>query len=593
MHKTSILAIVPYEGLKEQLIALAAERTDIDLTAYVGDMEEGTNIARMMVGSHYDAILSRGATASRIKQIVSIPVIDITPSVLDVLRCIRLAQNYDGKYVIVSHANITNNIGRVFELLNRPITVHTLRDDMTSNEIARWIASLKRQGIDLVIGGMHTTSIARRIGMESILIPSGQESVLSAFDMASRIHQGIMAQTQQSQLYLRLLESNHIGTLVYSENGALKFSDLPDFPQECASVMQRVSKSVHTVFETGEVHIVRRAKNFNWHIDGLRADQNGEQVAAFAVRCKAPAFKQEEETVSYYHIEDEPMHPVLTDSLGAMQEVVRVAASYARTLSPVWIIGETGTPVEECAQYMHRSSLWAMHSLTFVDCARLSPRAFERMLDSENSPLNEVRVNICMKNIDRLTTEQQRAYIHYVESTLLARRNRIFYTSDRGLTGQSPLYEYCMQTGGLKLALPSLRERREDIVKLSSLYLAQINTELGCQVIGFDEKAEEVLRNFHWPGNNQQLIRVLRQLVLVVRDGLIDHDDLTQILKMEEHEAPASTRENSFLNGTLEEINSRIIMAVLAQEDMSRTRTIERLGISRSTLWRVLKRNGF
>ncbi len=146
MRKTSILAIVPYEGLKEQLIALAAERTDIDLTAYVGDMEEGTNIARTMVGSHYDAILSRGATASQIKQIVSIPVIDITPSVLDVLRCIRLAQNYDGKYVIVSHANITNNIGRVFELLNRPITVQTLRDDMSSNEIAKWIASLKRQG---------------------------------------------------------------------------------------------------------------------------------------------------------------------------------------------------------------------------------------------------------------------------------------------------------------------------------------------------------------------------------------------------------------------------------------------------------------
>lgn len=67
MRKTSILAIVPYEGLKEQLIALAAERTDIDLTAYVGDMEEGTNIARTMVGSHYDAILSRGATASQIK----------------------------------------------------------------------------------------------------------------------------------------------------------------------------------------------------------------------------------------------------------------------------------------------------------------------------------------------------------------------------------------------------------------------------------------------------------------------------------------------------------------------------------------------
>ena len=593
MRKTSILAIVPYEGLKEQLIALAAERTDIDLTAYVGDMEEGTNIARTMVGSHYDAILSRGATASQIKQIVSIPVIDITPSVLDVLRCIRLAQNYDGKYVIVSHANITNNIGRVFELLNRPITVQTLRDDMSSNEIAKWIASLKRQGVNLVIGGMHTTSIARRIGMESILIPSGQESVLSAFDMAARIHQGILAQTQQSQLYLRLLENSNIGTLVYSQNGSLKFSDLPSFPEECTGVLQRVAKSVPSVFDTGEVHMVRRARSCNWHIDGIRADHNGEKVAAFAVRCTAPAFKQEDELVSYYHVEDESPHATLTDSLGAMQEISRIAASYARTLSPVWIVGEPGTPVEECAQYMHRSSPWANRSLTFIDCAKLSPRAFSAMVGSENSPLNEVRMNICIKNVDRLTSEQQQAYMHYVESTLLTRRNRIFYTSDRGAVTQSPLYEYCMQAGGLKLSLPSLRERQEDIVKLSSLYLAQINTELGCQVIGFDEDAGELLRSFSWSGNNQQLVRVLRQLVLVVRDGLIHYKDLVQILRMEEHELAPDVRENDFLKGTLDEINSRVIMAVLVQENMSRTRTIERLGISRSTLWRVLKRNGY
>ena len=150
-----------------------------------------------------------------------------------------------------------------------------------------------------------------------------------------------------------------------------------------------------------------------------------------------------------------------------------------------------------------------------------------------------------------------------------------------------------MQTGGLKLSLPSLRERQEDIVKLSSLYLAQINTELGCQVIGFDEDAGELLRSFSWSGNNQQLVRVLRQLVLVVRDGLIHYKDLVQILRMEEHELAPDVRENDFLKGTLDEINSRVIMAVLVQENMSRTRTIERLGISRSTLWRVLKRNGY
>ena len=96
MKKTNILAIVPYEGLKDQMISLANRRDDIELTVYVGDMEEGYAISQSLHISDFDAVLSRGSTGENIRRSVTVPVIDITPSVLDVLRCIRLAQSFNG-----------------------------------------------------------------------------------------------------------------------------------------------------------------------------------------------------------------------------------------------------------------------------------------------------------------------------------------------------------------------------------------------------------------------------------------------------------------------------------------------------------------
>lgn len=588
-HKTSILAIVPYEGMKEQMTALARQRSDLDLTVYIGDMEEGALLAKTLVKSRFDAILSRGATANRIKKVVSIPVIDIMPSVLDVLRCIRLAQSYDGAYAIVAYSSITNNIEKVFELLNQPINVHTLPDGAESHEITNLIVKLKKSGVSLIIGGAHTAKITRQLNMESILISSGQESILAAFDLAIRMHQATLYQMQQSHLYLRLLEQNEIGVLVYSQTGELQFSDLPSSFQDCSPIIEKVEKYVPIVMEGGEIHTVRKVKNLIWHIDGVREAMQDDTVAAFTLRCAQSPYKDSDSLVRYCHAADEAPGLSLANNANDMQLSAQLAA-YARTLSPVWIMGEEGTPLEDYARYLHKISAWNNRTLVFIDCAALNQRSFTMLLENEASPLNEVRLTICMEHLDRLTYEQQSSFIHYASSTFLSRRNRMFFIASRKLDSMSPLAAYAVQTGDFRLVLPSLTEHKEDIRGLCSLYLARLNAELGCQVIGLDKAAEELLCRFDWPENNRQLMRVLRQLVLTVQDGLIEEKELARALRSEAGETAAPALEDGMLKGTLEEINTRIIQTVLAQEGMSRTRTLQRLNISRSTLWRMLKK---
>lgn len=96
-----ILAIAPYEAMKDALLRAAESFPVLRLTAYTGDLEEGAEIVRQMGAEAYDAIISRGGTAELIRPVTELPVIEIPVSVYDVLRTIKLSENYTDQCAIV------------------------------------------------------------------------------------------------------------------------------------------------------------------------------------------------------------------------------------------------------------------------------------------------------------------------------------------------------------------------------------------------------------------------------------------------------------------------------------------------------------
>ena len=71
-----VMAIAPYEGLKELMIQLAGGE-DFEFEAASGDLEKGVELAKQAEANGTDLIISRGGTAELIQQEVSIPVVDI------------------------------------------------------------------------------------------------------------------------------------------------------------------------------------------------------------------------------------------------------------------------------------------------------------------------------------------------------------------------------------------------------------------------------------------------------------------------------------------------------------------------------------
>ncbi len=131
----------------------------------------------------------------------------------------------------------------------------------------------------------------------------------------------------------------------------------------------------------------------------------------------------------------------------------------------------------------------------------------------------------------------------------------------------------------IKLTLPPLRERRDDIPLLAEHFLKKYASRNRKHITGFTKKALDYLLNYHWPGNVRELENAIERAVILSRSPVID-DDLFQL----DHPRPAIV-----IGKTLKEIEKDVVLQTLEMTGYNRTKTAEILGVSRRWLQYQLK----
>ena len=179
-----ILGIAPYEAMKTAMCRLAQGREELEADVYVGDMQAGAEIVRRHADEYYDAIISRGGTAELIEQITDIPVVEISLSVYDILRAMKLAENYEERYAIVGFPSITESAHFLCDLLRYQIDIFTIRNEEEAEDTLK---RLRKEGYRMVVCDMISYTKAKEQELNAILITSGVESIESAFDQALKI----------------------------------------------------------------------------------------------------------------------------------------------------------------------------------------------------------------------------------------------------------------------------------------------------------------------------------------------------------------------------------------------------------------------
>jgi two-component system NtrC family response regulator len=142
----------------------------------------------------------------------------------------------------------------------------------------------------------------------------------------------------------------------------------------------------------------------------------------------------------------------------------------------------------------------------------------------------------------------------------------------------------------VNIDIPPLRERGSDIMLLANLFLRGFAASLGRKVKGFSADAVERLRSYEWPGNVRELENMVQRAVIMSDSPIVEAAALgfggeTPSFKM-------LLKEKMTLKDARERVERDLIVAVVREQGGNIAKTAERLGVSRPTLYDLMRKHG-
>jgi len=139
----------------------------------------------------------------------------------------------------------------------------------------------------------------------------------------------------------------------------------------------------------------------------------------------------------------------------------------------------------------------------------------------------------------------------------------------------------------IPIVLPPLSERRADVAPLARFFLSRFNREMGRGISGWDDDVEAYLQSHDWPGNVRELENALERAVVLARGQMITLADLRPVGV---RSPGAAADPNETLNEHLDRAAAEKIRSVLKDAGGVRLDAAKRLGIERTTLYRLMKK---
>jgi len=302
--------------------------------------------------------------------------------------------------------------------------------------------------------------------------------------------------------------------------------------------------------------------------------------------------------------------PNLIADAPSMRPVIEMISRVAPSDANVLITGENGTGKSLIAQALHALSPRASHSMITVNMGGLSETLFESELfghvkgaftDAKTDRAGRFELadesSLFMDEIANIPLNQQPKLLRVIEtgefervgsSKTLHANVRIVSATNSNLADEVAAGRFrqdlLFRLNTIEIALPPLRDRREDIIPLANNFLSQHAQRYRKELVGFDETARDRLLQHSFPGNVRELDHVIERAVLMSRGSHLKAADLG----LTSGGGESKTLEDM----SLEEVEAFLIKKALARNNGNARKAAEALGLSRSAFYRRLQQYG-
>ncbi len=313
----------------------------------------------------------------------------------------------------------------------------------------------------------------------------------------------------------------------------------------------------------------------------------------------------------------------------AMQQVYKVIGKTAPSDVTVLITGESGTGKELVARALHYNSQRLGKPFIAINCAAIPHTLLESELFGHEkgafTGATERRIGkfeqadggtLFLDEIGDMPAELQTKLLRVLQEKEISRTGgnaaiqinvRIIAATNQDISDKIKQHEFredlYYRLNVVPIALPPLRERKEDIHDLAHFFINKANDELNLNIQGCREDTMELLRTYSWPGNVREMENTIYRATLLAADPILSPSDFPDLLSSpESREVGASLEDliagklsaslmpidvnelDDLYDMVLHQMERPLIRIILEKTRGNQVRAAEILGINRNTL---------
>ena len=621
----------------------AASEFEESIHIIEGSMKRGLDIAKEYEAKGFNVIIARGGTQLLLNDVgLNIPTVSIPITVTDVFNAIIEAKKVDDNIAILAFSNMLTAIESFKKITGIKYQIIHVANE---KEVEEKISDISSKGIKVVIGGGIIAKYGPKYGIETIVIKTGREAIISAIEEAKRIAIATRDENKRGERFRTIVENSKDGIISVDKNGYISIinSTVEKLLKiNCKDVIGRHIDDVLPELELtdiidsgiGEMEVIKCVREKKIMVSNIPIKVNGEVVDAVALLQDVQRIQQMEEQIRR-EITGTGLYAKYTfkDVIGVSSkslEAIRIGKEYAKANSTILIEGETGTGKEVMAQSIHNYSNRSDGPFVAVNCAALP----ESLLESElfgYAPGSFTGADrkgkrglfqlahggtIFLDEISEMSPMIQGRLLRVLQERQVMRigDNKVIPIDVRVITATNKnLYNLVVEKKFredlfyrlyvLKIEMLPLKDNKEDIKALLNHFILCYSQKLKRPPIALSISAVEYLSLYNWPGNVRELKNFVERLMVGTKQTYIELDDIKdKFISVDNSNGDSIeckldtqwiiNKNNKLLRDheVINNLEKDLILRALKDNMGIINLTAKALGISRTTLWRKMKK---
>ncbi|WP_052400672.1 sigma 54-interacting transcriptional regulator [Oceanobacillus jeddahense] len=626
-HK--IIMTVGYPEMANTIRRISRE-LGFDVVIVEGILQEAAKeVKRNVDTGDYEVVVSRSGTAKEISKIVDLPIVYSDSDHFDLVKGFKKAKELGEKICFITYPEegFMFNFKEIIDIIGFEVMILPYK---TQEELISQIKFAKESGIEVVVGGgIRAAEFAQSYGMKSMYLSISERSIKRTLILADKVARDRIRIKKEAESLDAVINASEEGILFLNEEGKIeacnqaierifnvKIKDLRNkSPEDLKNdELGKLLKNQKIYMEKGNFTLGNI--NISYEPVILNKERIGivitvrevSQVQKLETKIRRDLHKKG--LLARFTFSD------ITHQSEQMKSVIQLANEYAVTDSTILIIGESGTGKELLTQSIHNASNRKERPFVAVNCAALP----ENLLESELFGYTEGAFTgankggrqgvfelahegtIFLDEIGEIPSHIQTRLLRVLQEKEVMRIGadhvtpvdiRIVAATNQKLwnlvqEGKFRLDLY-FRLSVLHLNIPPLFQRKDDIPTLVNHFLSKVNADQTFE--DFSTQLQHFFMTYRWPGNVRQLENVVERYYLRVHHTNMEEQAfMNEILNETEVEESQIGGHDSMIveTGTIGEIEKQVILQMLDRHNDNKTIVAEKLGISRTTLWKRL-----